>query len=174
MGDFGAYRNSEGYADPTAYEAVCGMAKPGEIWTYKEREVLIVKNQGTYCNILQLGAFKKGCIEVAGRYANPGMLSYAFNDLLTECVQKLTSEEFEAICEDVADALEIDIKTYENFSKTVGPENNEQAMAALREATAIQLIEVDPEKEALRAKVELLQNMYNDLLGKVIAKVCAF
>ena len=30
---------------------------------------------------------------------------------------------------------------------------------------------VDEEKEALRAKAELLQNMYNDLLGKVIAKL---
>ena len=147
------------------------MAKPGEIWTYKEREVLIVKNQGTYCNILQLGTFKKDCIEVAGRYANPGMLSYAFNDLLTECVHKLTTAEFEAICEDVADALEIDLKTYESFSKTVGHENNEQVTAALREAKVMQIIDVDPEKEALRAKVELLQNMYNDLLGKVIAKV---
>lgn len=52
MADFGAYKNGEGYADPTAYEAVRGMAKLGEIWTYKDKEVLIVRNQGTYCNIL--------------------------------------------------------------------------------------------------------------------------
>lgn len=48
MADFGAYKNGEGYADPTAYEAVRGMAKAGEIWTYKDKEVLIVRNQGTY------------------------------------------------------------------------------------------------------------------------------
>lgn len=46
MADYGLYRNGEGYSDPTAAEAIMGMAKPGEIWEYKGREVLIVKNQG--------------------------------------------------------------------------------------------------------------------------------
>lgn len=163
MADFGAYKNGEGYADPTAYEAVRGMAKPGEIWSYKDKEVLIVRNQGTYCNILQLGPFKKGSVDVAGRYANPGMLSYAFNDMLTECVWKVSNEEFEAICDEIAEAL--------NLGKSHGERTQtfDDPVSYARHGTVTS--KVDKEKEALRAKAELLQNMYNDLLGKVIAKL---
>ena len=177
MAEYGAYKNSEGYADPTAYEAIRGMAKPGEIWTYKEREVLIIKNQGSYCNILQLGSYKKDSVEVAGRYAQPGMLSYAFNDLLTECVQKLTNEEFETICDEVAEALELRI-IQEGETAGIAAAIDERTKAnfdkwAAEAKPMVLPVEVDPEKEALRAKADLLQNMYNDLLGKVIAKVGA-
>lgn len=168
MAEYGLNKNSEGYADPTACEAIRGMAKPGEIWTYKERECLIIKNQGSYSNILQLGAYKKGSIEVAGRYAQPGMLSYAFNDLLTECVEKITDAEFSAIREEVADALDI----YET-AKHYGDEAISAEIENLKRTAVIMPVEVDPEKEALKAKVDLLQNMYNDLLGKVIDKVGA-
>lgn len=174
MGDFGPYKNAEGYADPTAYEAIRGMAKPGEIWLYKEREVLIVKNQGNYSNILQLGKYKKGCTDVAGRYAQPGMLSYAFNDLLTDCVDKLTDEEFAAIFEEVAGALQMRlIHGEENgvVAEERAKENFKKWMAETK--PAVFPVEVDPEKEALKAKVEMLQSMYNDLLGKVIEKVGA-
>lgn len=166
MAEYGAYKNSEGYADPTAYEAIRGMAKPGEIWLYKEREVLIVKNQGGYSNILQLGSYKKGCVDVAGRYAQPGMLSYAFNDLLTSKVDVLTDEEFENICKEVAEALKTQFIEIEFDCK-------EATKAALREAKVMPFIEIDPEKEALKAQNDLLRKMYNDLLGKVIEKVGA-
>lgn len=166
MAEYGAYKNSEGYADPTAYEAIRGMAKPGEIWTYKEREVLIIKNQGSFCNILQLGSYKKGCVEVAGRYAQPGMLSYAFSDLLSECVEKLTDADFASICEDVAEALDLQF--------TPGCENaSNEENTAKREVKIMLHSNADPEREALKAQNDLLQKMYNDLLGKVIAKIGA-
>lgn len=172
MAEYGLYKNSEGYADPTAYEAIRGMAKPGEIWMYKDREVLIVKNQGSYSNILQLGAYKKSSVEVAGRYAQPGMLSYAFNDLLAERVETLPDVDFAEILQEVADALGM---------QTVGgiaAANDESTKVDIerllaREKPVILPVEIDPEKEALKAQVEMLQNMYNDLLGKVIAKVGA-
>lgn len=171
MAEYGLYKNSEGYVDPTAYEAIRGMAKPGEIWTYKEREVLIVKNQGGYSNILQLGIYKKGCVDVAGRYAQPGMLSYAFNDLLTAKVEAVTDEEFAAIQEEVAEALGLTNEP-KGIVAAMDERNKENFERWLKEAP-VTVLEADPEKEALRAKVVLLQNMYNDLLGKVIAKVGA-
>lgn len=160
MAEYGAYKNSEGYADPTAYDAIRGMAKPGEIWKYKEREILIIKNQGSYCNILQLGSYKKGSIEVAGRYAQAGMISYAFNDLLSECVEKLTDADFASICEDVSEALGMAVA-----------DNREAVFRADGDGFIALAPKHDSEKEALKAQNDLLQKMYNDLLGKVIAKV---
>lgn len=60
MANYGLKKNSEGYADPTAYAAIMGAAKPGEIWSYRGRECLIVKNQGKYSNIIQLSKIGGG------------------------------------------------------------------------------------------------------------------
>lgn len=176
MADYGLHKNSEGYADPTAYEAIRGMAKPGEVWKYKGREVLIVKNQGSYSNILQLGDYKKGSVCVGGRlYAQPGMLSYAFNDLLTERVETLAADDFNEIVQEVADALELRLVHEED--KTVG-----QSIAdGLRKGfDGVRQLGFSAENEILKtentflkAQNVMLQNMYNELLAKVIAKVGA-
>ena len=178
MGDYGLYKNSEGYADPTAYEAIRGMAKPGEIWLYKGREVLIIKNQGGYSNVLQLGEYKAGKMCVAGKwYAQPGMISYAFNDLLTERVETLTADDCNEILQEVADALELRLvseKETGSIAAAVDDRTKANFEKWAKEAHPVVLpVEVDPEKEALKAKCEMLQSMYNDLLGKVIAKVGA-
>jgi hypothetical protein len=178
MADYGLHKNSEGYADPTAYEAIRGMAKPGEIWTYKERKCLIIKNQGSYSNLLQLGSYKKGSVCVAGKlYAQPGMLSYAFNDLLTERVETLSGEEFNEILKEVADALELrfahEVETGELVAAVNERTKEKFKQWAAKAEHVVLPVEVDPEKEALKAKVEMLQSMYNDLLAKVIEKVGA-
>ena len=100
MADYGLNRNSEGYSDPTAAEAIKSMAKPGEIYGYKGREVLVVKNQGGYCNILTLSydpGKDKNSIEVAGRYTTPGKLSYAFSDKLGAMVERITKDEYDFV-----------------------------------------------------------------------------
>lgn len=173
MGDFGLYKNSEGYADPTAYEAIRGMAKPGEIWEYKGQVVLIVKNQGTYCNILQLGEYKKGSMCIAGKwYTQPGMLSYAFNDLLTKRVETLTADDCNEILQEVADTLEL--RVVQNWDNAAGLQ---QRLFVPLEAEKEKIEFIDPAKDAeiaaIKAQNEMLRNMYNDLLGKVIAKVGA-
>lgn len=178
MAEHGAYKNSEGYADPTAYEAIRGMAKPGEIWRYKNRDVLIIKNQGNYSNILQLGTYKKGSMCIAGKwYAQPGMISYAFNDLLAERIETLSVDDCNEILKEVADALELRF-AQEEKTRELAAAVDERTLANLKrfkaEAKPVILpVEVDPEKEALKAKVEMLQSMYNDLLASVIAKVGA-
>lgn len=172
MAEYGLYKNSEGYADPTAYEAIRGMAKPGEIWVYKDREILIVKNQGSYCNVLQLGSYKKGCIDINGRYAQPGMISYAFNNLLTERVETLSDDKINTILQEVADALEL--RVTKNWDNAAGLQ---QRLFVPLEAEKEKIEFIDPAKDAeiaaLKATNEMLQSMYNDLLAKVIAKVGA-
>ena len=177
MGDYGLYKNGEDYADPTAAEAIKGMAKPGEIWLYKDREVLIVKNQGTYCNILQLSVkYKRDSVAVAEYWAQPGMLSYAFNDLLGECIGKLEAEEYNTVVEELAEVLQMPL-----IPQLVEPQREENSgvcadtswINELVEKQKITIREKEDEAQRLRGQVELMKNLYNELLSKVIDKVGA-
>lgn len=114
MADYGLKRNGSGYYDETAYKAFMGMAKAGDIWTANDgrEEVLILKNQGTFCNCLTLTnrSEDKQCIKIisAGTmYTNPGMVKYLFNSRLGAFVQRLPATEFEKVREAVEDALSI-------------------------------------------------------------------
>ena len=175
MADYGIYKNSEGYADPTAAEAIKGMAKPGEIWLYKDRECLIVKNQGTYCNILQLSAkYKRDSVAVAEYWAHPGMFSYAFNDLLGECIGKLTDDEYNAVVEEVAEVLQMPLVQKEQQKQaTSGVCVDNSWVHELVEKQKIIIREKEDEAQRLRGQVELMKNLYNELLNKCIDKMGA-
>lgn len=112
MADYGLARNGSGYYDETAYKAFMGMAKAGDIWTANDgrEEVLILRNQGTFCNCLTLTnkSMDKQCIEVVSAgtmYTNPGMVKYLFNSRLGAFVQRLPASEFEKVREAVEDAM---------------------------------------------------------------------
>lgn len=110
MADFGLNGNGSGYYDETAYKAFMGMAKAGDIWTtYDGREeVLILRNQGTFCNCLTLTdeSRDKQCIEISGAgYTNPGMIKYLFNQRLGRFVRKIPEDEFAQIRDAVEDAM---------------------------------------------------------------------
>ena len=112
MADFGLNRNGSGYYDETAYKAFMGMAKAGDIWMANNgrEQVLILKNQGTFCNCLTLTdrSGDKNCIEIisAGTMCtNPGMVKYLFNSRLGAIVQKLPASEFEKVMKAVEDAM---------------------------------------------------------------------
>ena len=112
MAYFGLNRNGSGYYDETAYKAFMGMAKAGDIWVANNGrdQVLILKNQGTFCNCLTLTdrSGDKNCIEIISAgvmYTNPGMVKYLFNSWLGTFVQRLPEDEFAKVREAVADAM---------------------------------------------------------------------
>lgn len=112
MADYGLKRNGSGYYDETAYKAFMGMAKAGDIWTANDgrEEVLILRNQGEFCNVLTLvNTYKHSRmmeITSAGTYyTDPGMVKYLFNGRLGAFVQRLPASEFEKVREAVEDAL---------------------------------------------------------------------
>lgn len=112
MADFGMNRNASGYRDDTAYKAFMGMAKPGDVWTAKDgrQKVLILKNQGSFCNCLRLldNQVHQRCIEVNSAetmYTDPAMLQYLFNEYLGTFVQRLPAAEFDRVLDAVEDAL---------------------------------------------------------------------
>lgn len=114
MADYGMKRNGSGYKDETAYKAFMSMAKAGEVWTANDgrERVLILKNQGSFCNCLTLKDDDKheGNMEIISAglmYTNPGMVKYLFNSRLGSFVQKLPATEFDAVVQAVEDALSI-------------------------------------------------------------------
>ncbi len=157
MAEHGPYKNAEGYVDPTAAQAIKGMAKPGEIWAYKGREVLIVKNQGGYSNILTLSinpGKDKNTIQVAGRYTTPGKLNYAFNDQLTRRVETLRDPEFQEILCEITSILFFNPNSMMLANRT--DEFKEE-----KKATEI---------KKLKKKLEVLRGMYDDLLNRFLCK----
>lgn len=113
MPKFGLKYNGSGYRDETAYRAMVGLAKPGEIWTARneQEEVLILNNHGGWCNCLTMTdkAVDKRCLEVVGEqyvmYTNPGMVKYLFSDLLNWRVDRISPQGLEDIRGEVAEAL---------------------------------------------------------------------
>lgn len=157
MAEYGLNRNHEGYADPTAAEAIKGMAKPGEIWECRGREVLIIKNQGGYSNILTLSTKHgkdKDSIEVAGHYTTPGKLNYAFNDQMAKFVYRLSDAEFNEVLNEVEAAFDGGI-TFQ--TRTV-------------KATIAVNVDLEAENTALKNKCTLLRRMYDELMDKFIEK----
>lgn len=188
MAEYGLRKNAEGYSDPTAYEAIKGAAKPGEIWIYKGRECLIIKNHGSYCNILQLGTYKKNSIEVAGQYAQPGMISYAFNDLLSEYVNRITTDEFADVLDEMEYTLGLTfIKEADSManpipdpaaSREVEKMKHEldEMRVRIKEADSMAHEYADRYKEAraaseqYRIQLEMLKDMYSDLMEKFLQR----
>ena len=111
MAEFGLNRNGSGYYDETAFKAFMGIAKPGDIWTANDgKNVLILRNQGTFCNCLTLLDTYKHTrmmeVNSAGTYyTDPAMVMYLFNERLGRFVHRLPDAEFEAVKEAVEDAM---------------------------------------------------------------------
>lgn len=172
MGDFGFYKNSEGYADPTAAEAIKGMMKPGEIWAYNGKEVLVIKNQGGYSNILTLTerpSRDMNVIEVAGRYTVPGMLSYAINTKFSHSVERLSPGEFIVVLSAVEDALGTQMQTEATHEQKDELEFLREVEAVHEEQKA-KIMDLAKKNDILARKLSLIRGMYDELLNKFIDK----
>ena len=159
MADYGLYKNSEGYSDPTAAEAIKGMAKPGEIWTYKGKEVLIVKNRGGYSSILIMTnkpGKGKDSMEVAGLYTVPGMVNYVFNNLLGKCVDRLSDADFNEVLNEVEAAFDFGGKLSKPATIPV-----EFAVNA----------DLEAENAALKKEIATISALYDKLVDKMIDKI---
>lgn len=144
-------RNSEGYYDPTAYEALKGIAKEGEIWTYRDKEMLIIKNHGNFCNALVLINTRTSVDEIeviskTVKYTNPAMVQYVYTDKLGQFVKELSDFDFANVLKCVGAALGIE----RGHEEQVNTAND----------------------DLIRLKVQhkYLQRMYDDLLQKLIEK----
>lgn len=184
MADYGLKKNGEGYADPTAYAAITGMQKPGEIWAYKGGDALIIKNHGTFSSILRLVDDEcAGSVEVGGRFTDPRMLSYAYNDKFSIYQGKITPAEFGWLLAEIENALGIELKASSAVIATDAAEIDKlkEELVAVRscynEADSMMRDYMElcaaAKDEAMkyRIQLEMMQQMYSDLMEKFLQRV---
>lgn len=169
MPEYGMNRNTEGYLDSTPYTAMLQAPKPGEIWSYDAYEVLILRNHGTFCNILTLVESSKDTQSIpvmshSMRFTNPAMIRYCFNSGMGRFVKKIPDSDFGAILDAVREAMGF----------TPAGDNGEnpapKADPAEIEALKTRLILERREAEKAKAKFDVLQGMYDALLGRLLSK----
>lgn len=188
-------KNGEGYSDPTPYQAIKNMVKPGEIWTfqkkdYTEAEVLVVGFGDNIATILYLmDEYKEGCIECfskSQKWVNPRMLNWTWAGYLNKCVRKLDDREFKWITAQVekvlsvkvgneADAVENTAFTPDRAAEIVAMKHELDAMR-IREKEAETVAEnhakahrlAEKESEKLRIQLALMKEMYADLMDKFL------
>ena len=113
--------NPEGYLDLTAYGAIHGNPKPGEIWKYERKDNLIVdeliiRNYGEFCTCLMvIDDCMENCISVKARpgndmkrYVNPQMLHYTYNKKMQMFIKRIPEDEFLRTVEIVKKTLDLD------------------------------------------------------------------
>lgn len=114
-------RNPEGYLDLTAYGAIEGTPKPGEVWKYERRdgnivEELVIRNYGDFCNTLMvIDDCMENCISVKARpgndmnrYVNPQMLHYTYTKKFHTFVKRIADDEFIRIVETLKNTLNLE------------------------------------------------------------------
>lgn len=117
----GKKHNPEGYLDLTAYKALYGTPKAGEVWKYERRdgrvvEELIVRNYGEVSSgLLIVDDCTDNCITVKSRpgndtfrYVNPQMIHYIFNKKLRYFVKRLSDEDFARVIKTLKKTLNLD------------------------------------------------------------------
>jgi len=169
--EFKMNRNGSGAYDGTAYNAMMGAPKAGEIWTFKngyaEKEVLVIKNHGTVCTTVSLVDEQKGrdCIEIVSKsikYCVPYMLQYSFNQSFGEFIKKLPDEEFDCVLDAIEDALDLKINR---------PDEEEVNEDEVNEAVEV-LEEKVKELEALLAKAqEVCDSGYKEKYQKLVLEL---
>ena len=114
-------RNPEGYLDLTAYRALEGAPKSGEVWKYERKgggivEELIIRNHGDYCAcLLVIDDCMPNCIPVKARpgndinrYVNPQMLHFIYTAKLKLFLKRVPDENFVKIVEKLKYTLDFD------------------------------------------------------------------
>ena len=162
MDNFAEKKNAEGYSDPTPYQAIKNMVKPGEIWTFKKKdntevEVLVIAFGDSIATILYLmDEYKDGCVECVSKslkWLNPRMSNWTWSGYLNRCVRKLSDQEFDQIMTELEKVLAVKI-------------GKEADSVAAKHAEAHR--QADKEAEKLRIQLALMKEMYADLMNKFL------
>lgn len=150
MLEYDVRRNGSGYYDETPIKAgvFANTPQAGEIWETNEgKEMLVLKNQGGYCNTLSLQAANSRAdqIEITSRekrWTNPGMVGYIANRGFAQYIKSLPEEQYLDIMQAVGDKLGVCIK--------VG-----------KAAAEPEAVENSAETDALKAEIKDLEEMYH-------------
>lgn len=178
MHDYGIKRNGEGYADPTAFQAITNMAKPGEIWTYQknngtECEVVIINNLERHSVILNLqdtdGIGRIIVHSKSIKYTDPGKLNWVFNTALATFVKKMPDEEFEMLLDEIQKELNLaSVGHCEAVQDGSLLKENEALKAELADYRAMERQWEDC--ASLKLQLQTYKVLYNELIQKILEK----
>lgn len=178
-------KNAEGYSDPTASKAVNNYIndnetmKAGEIWEIKMnngkyQDILILAVNGTVATCLNLlDMYASNLIEVICqgiRYIDTRKMQFAYQDMASNFIRKLSDDEFDKILDDVARKLGIDTKTViQKVEVPVEEPRQPKKPAITLAANALTLNPIESE-ELIKTKAErdIFKGLYEKLLADVM------
>lgn len=168
-------RGSTRCFDHTAFEALRNIEKEenkmdkmdkkdktGELWEIETasgyvREVIVVKDSGESCIILSLTETKGSNCDIdinckGMKYSSSKRLQYCFSDKFKSFVRKMTKDEYESVMDKVRVSLGI-----------------KQTVEVIKEHVP-EVIRADESHElaAVKAKLEVYEKLYTELLQKTI------
>ena len=170
--------NSEGYADPTAYNAIRNTSNPnpGELWTIElsngEQRQCVVLSAGINTAVtLVLSEEKRDTCDIelncrGMMYADSNMLQYTWYNRFVSYIRTLNAAELENVKETVADTLRISrIETVkvEKVVETVGVEKEPEKVKNEDYSGCVLKL------ERTEAQLEIYKDLYRELLEKVTA-----
>lgn len=191
------WRNAEHYMDLTPYLAIknierenCMLPKKGEIWLLDtngaERSAVIIAAHEKYCSVLLLQDEQRSekqvtVIAKSVMYAEPAMISYAFNSRFIAPVKSMPESDFADLLGRVADALCIkaDEQTdkAEEYQKqlamckaeceALGRENS-KLKAELESHEQPLLVSSDVAMATMAAERDVYKTLYTETLAKLI------
>lgn len=183
-------KNVEGYTDPTA-AATLNRKESADIWEYKDGECLIIKGHPGFATILRLHDFNKYGDRVkvtdrddGPRYVDPAFIVSGRYSEMGRYVETLDAATFEKVIIAVEAAIGIDLQTTREATHTApGDESTkllelanhmehlQKELTTLEHRYNLQTAELaaaDNAATKARNQLELLREMYNDLLAKVV------
>ena len=189
MSNYGLRKNAEGYTDPTA-AATLTRKECGDIWEYNGTLCLIIKDHNGFSTILQLTdldrpeniAVDTSC---GTKFVSPQRITYGLHGKMGRYMETLSAKDFERVIEAVETALAIDLPRKETVNtEKEGTQETARLMelADHMESQQKQLTELEHRYNLQRAELtaannaaakarnqlELLRDMYNDLLAKMV------
>lgn len=191
MSNYELQKNAEGYTDPTA-AATLIRKESADIWEYKGGECLIIKSHAGYATILRLHDNDKygDRVKVADRddgprYVDPAFIISGRFQEMGRYVETLDAVTFEKVITAVENAIQIDLRPAEKSGPAHPDPLAGQEVAKLREEAAqlradlkamqdlatLKQAAADAAGRAemkARNQLELLREMYNELLAKAV------
>lgn len=189
------HKNAEGYKDPTA-AATLNRKEPGDIWTYRGGACLIIKDHHNFATVLTLhddnqygDRVKVIDRERYTRYVDPAFLITAFYKDMGQYKETLDVDTFTKVIRAVEDA--VGLRMLVNVEMATTSPSDEEAkllelsgkvgllqehLAELERLHNLQEAELTAANNAAtkaRNQLELLREMYDDLLAKVVGGVAS-
>lgn len=174
-------KNAEGYTDPTA-AATLTQPEPGDIWAYNNEMALVVKNHGPFSSILLLvdscgGPDDVKIVTAKGpKYTDPRRLTYGLHRKMGRYLETVSVECFDHVITAVENTLDIYLPRNKTDAQEADKLREEVAqlqedLSAMRDLAVLKggMAEAAGRAE-MKAKnqLELLRDMYNELLAKVM------